>query len=45
MGDFDKELWPGWDIVRKIGSDSFGAVYDIEDDFVGLIPQDRLMSS
>lgn len=22
--------WPGWDVVRKIGSGSFGAVYEIE---------------
>ena len=30
-----KELYPGWRTVRKIGSGSFGAVYEIERDLFG----------
>ena len=28
MKDF-AQIWPGWEVVRKIGSGSFGAVYEI----------------
>ena len=26
----NKVIWPGWEVVRKIGSGSFGAVYEIQ---------------
>lgn len=28
-------IWPGWEVVRKIGSGSFGAVYEIRRDVFG----------
>ncbi len=31
----DKISWPGWEVVRKIGSGSFGAVYEIRRDVFG----------
>ena len=30
-----KVIWPGWEVVRKIGSGSFGAVYEIRRDMFG----------
>ena len=36
MGDMDnKTLYPGWETVRKIGTGSFGTVYEIERDLFG----------
>ena len=36
MGDIDKKnLYPGWETVRKIGTGSFGTVYEIERDLFG----------
>ena len=36
MGDMDKKpLYPGWETVRKIGTGSFGTVYEIERDLFG----------
>ena len=29
MKDF-AQIWPGWEVVRKLGSGSFGAVYEIQ---------------
>ena len=29
------DIWPGWRTVRKIGTGSFGTVYEIERDFFG----------
>ena len=26
----NKVIWPGWEVVRKIGSGSFGNVYEIQ---------------
>ena len=31
----NKVIWPGWEVVRKIGSGSFGAVYEIRRDMFG----------
>ena len=31
----NKVIWPGWEVVRKIGSGSFGAVYEIQRDMFG----------
>ena len=31
----NKTLYPGWETVRKIGTGSFGAVYEIERDLFG----------
>ena len=31
----DRNLWPGWEVVRKIGTGSFGAVYEIQRDTFG----------
>ena len=35
MNDMSKVSWPGWEIVRKIGSGSFGSVYEIQRDVFG----------
>ncbi len=35
--DNQKELWPGWKVVREIGQGSFGAVYEIQRDMFGKI--------
>lgn len=36
MGDMEnKVIYPGWETVRKIGTGSFGAVYEIERDLFG----------
>ena len=31
----NKVIWPGWEVVRKIGSGSFGSVYEIRRDVFG----------
>ena len=33
--DEKKVTWPGWEVVRKIGSGSFGGVYEIRRDVFG----------
>lgn len=35
MSEESRITWPGWDVVRKIGSGSFGTVYEIERDVFG----------
>ena len=35
--DNQKELWPGWKVVREIGQGSFGAVYEIQREMFGKI--------
>ena len=30
-----EKIWPGWEVVRKIGSGSFGSVYEIRRDVFG----------
>lgn len=35
MLDETQVTWPGWEVVRKIGSGSFGAVYEIRRDVFG----------
>jgi len=41
--DTRKEIsWPGWEIVRRIGSGSFGTVYEIQRDIYGDIEKGAL---
>lgn len=35
MQSIDQVQWPGWNVVRLIGRDSFGSVYEIERDLFG----------
>ena len=32
----NKAVWPGWETVREIGKGSFGAVYEIQKDVLGM---------
>lgn len=41
--DARKEIsWPGWEVVRRIGSGSFGTVYEIQRDIYGDIEKGAL---
>lgn len=41
--DARKEIaWPGWEVVRRIGSGSFGTVYEIQRDLYGDIEKSAL---
>lgn len=42
MNDINNVSWPGWEIVRKIGSGSFGSVYEIQRDVFGDIERAAL---
>ncbi len=42
MNDINHVSWPGWEVVRKIGSGSFGAVYEIQRDVFGDIERAAL---
>lgn len=42
MSDMNAISWPGWEIVRKIGSGSFGSVYEIQRDVFGDIERAAL---
>lgn len=42
MNDMHKVIWPGWEIVRRIGSGSFGTVYEIQRDVYGDIEKAAL---
>ena len=34
--DMSVEIWPGWETVHEIGKGSFGAVYEIQKDVLGM---------
>ncbi|MBQ8802675.1 MAG: protein kinase [Tyzzerella sp.] len=34
--NLNKAVWPGWETVREIGKGSFGAVYEIQKDVLGM---------
>lgn len=40
--DEKKVTWPGWEVVRKIGSGSFGGVYEIRRDVFGEVEKAAL---
>ena len=40
--DEKKVSWPGWEVVRKIGSGSFGGVYEIQRDVFGEVEKAAL---
>lgn len=42
MSDMTNISWPGWEVVRKIGSGSFGAVYEIRRDVFGEVERAAL---
>lgn len=37
-----KEYWPGWETVRKLGNGSYGAVYEIQRDLFGTVEKAAL---
>ena len=42
MNTYKEIIWPGWEVVRRIGNGSFGTVYEIQRDIYGDIEKAAL---